>query len=119
MEFDFDTVIDRRGTHSSKWDRMQQLYGVSPDTGLAMWTADSDYATAPCVTDALRRAADLGVFGYSWQHPDYLAAMAWWMKTRHRWEVDPDWILTSQGLGNAIALPCAEYIMAGIAEALR
>ena len=107
MEFDFDTVIDRRGTHSSKWDRMEQLYGVSPDTGLAMWTADSDYATAPCVTDALRRAADLGVFGYSWQHPDYLAAMAWWMKTRHRWEVDPDWILTSQGLGNAIAL-CIE-----------
>lgn len=107
MEFDFDTVIDRRGTHSSKWDRMEQLYGVSPDTGLAMWTADSDYATAPCVTDALRRAADLGVFGYSWQHPDYLAAVAWWMKTRHGWEVDPDWILTSQGLGNAIAL-CIE-----------
>jgi cystathionine beta-lyase len=104
MEFDFDTVIDRRGTHSSKWDKMQQLYGVSADTGLAMWTADSDYATAPCVTDALRRAADLGVFGYSWQHPDYLAAIAWWMRTRHGWEVDPDWILTSQGLGNAIAL---------------
>ncbi|MGR3640543.1 MalY/PatB family protein [Alterinioella nitratireducens] len=101
---DFNTLIDRRGTKSSKWDKMEKLFGVSPEDGLSMWTADSDYPTAPCVRDALRKAADFGVFGYSWEHPDYLAAIAWWMKTRHGWEVDPDWILTSQGLGNAVAL---------------
>lgn len=100
----FNDPIDRRGTQSSKWDRMEQLYGVSPGDGLAMWTADSDYATAPCVLDALQRAVDHGVFGYSWEHPDYLAAVQWWMKTRHGWDIDTDWILTSQGLGNAIAL---------------
>jgi cysteine-S-conjugate beta-lyase len=100
----FDEPIDRRGTHSSKWDKMQTLYGVSPDDGLAMWTADSDYASAPCVIDAVRGAANLGVFGYSWQYPEYLEAIVWWMKTRHNWEIDTDWILTSQGLGNAIAL---------------
>lgn len=100
----FNDPIDRRGTQSSKWDRMEQLYGVSPKDGLAMWTADSDYATAPCVLDALQRAVDHGVFGYSWEHPEYLAAVQWWMKTRHGWDVDTDWILTSQGLGNAIAL---------------
>lgn len=100
----FDTLIDRRGTNASKWDKMEKLFGVSPADGLAMWTADSDYATAPCVIDAIRKAADLGVFGYSWEHPDYLNAVAWWMKHRHGWEVDTDWILTSQGLGNAIAL---------------
>ena len=75
-----------------------------PRTGLAMWTADSDYQTAPCVIDAVRKAADHGVFGYSWMHPDYLASVQWWMKTRHDWEIDTDWILTTQGLGNAIAL---------------
>jgi len=101
---DFNAPIDRRGTHSAKWDKMQSLYGVSPEDGLAMWTADSDYATAPCVIDALRKAADHGVFGYSWQYPEYLDAIQWWMKTRHNWEIDTDWILTSQGLGNAIAL---------------
>jgi len=100
----FDDPIDRRGTHSSKWDKMETLYGVSPEDGLSMWTADSDYATAPCVIDAIRKAADHGVFGYSWDHPDYLAAVQWWMKTRHNWEIEQDWILTSQGLGNAIAL---------------
>lgn len=104
MRFDFDKIIDRRGTNSSKWDKMERLFGVSPDDGLAMWTADSDYRTAPCVIDAVRRAADLGVFGYSWGHPDYLAAVQWWMQTRHNWAIDTDWILTSQGLGNAVAI---------------
>lgn len=100
----FNDPIDRRGTKSSKWDKMQMLYGVSPDDGLAMWTADSDYRTAPCVIDVVRRAADHGIFGYTWEYPEYLAAIQWWMKTRHDWQVDTDWILTSQGLGNAIAL---------------
>ncbi|WP_170361512.1 MalY/PatB family protein [Ruegeria arenilitoris] len=100
----FNDLIDRRGTFSSKWDKMEQLFGVSPEDGLAMWTADSDYATAPCVIEAVRRAADHGVFGYSWQHPAYLQAVRWWMQNRHDWAIDTDWILTSQGLGNAIAL---------------
>ncbi|WP_170526287.1 MalY/PatB family protein [Ruegeria arenilitoris] len=100
----FNDLIDRRGTFSSKWDKMEQLFGVSPEDGLAMWTADSDYATAPCVIEAVRRAGDHGVFGYSWQHPAYLQAVQWWMQNRHDWAIDTDWILTSQGLGNAIAL---------------
>ncbi len=104
MTFDFDQQIDRRGTHCSKWDSMQALYDVSPEDGLAMWTADSDYPTAPCVTDALRRAADHGIFGYTQTFSGYLNAIQWWMKTRHDWDIDTDWILTSQGLGNAIAL---------------
>ena len=51
--FDFDEVIDRRGTFCSKWDMMQALYGVSPDDGLAMWVADMDFRPPPAVTAAL------------------------------------------------------------------
>lgn len=100
----FDENINRVGTHSTKWDKMERLFGVSPTDGLSMWTADSDYPTAPCVIDAVRRAADHGVFGYSWEYPEYLEAIQWWMKTRHNWSVDTDWILTCQGLGNGVAL---------------
>ena len=100
----FDTPIDRRGMLQSKWDRMEDLFGVSPDEGLAMWTADSDYQTAPCVQQAVRDAAEHGVFGYSWEHAPYKNAVQWWMQTRHGWTIDTDWILTAQGLGNAIAL---------------
>lgn len=100
----FNAPIDRRGTHCSKWDMMEGLYGVSPDDGLAMWTADSDYPTAPCVIDAVRAATDHGVFGYMYTHQEYLDAIQWWMHTRHQWEIDTSWILTTQGLGNGIAL---------------
>ncbi len=100
----FDKPIDRRGTHSSKWDMMEKLFGVSPEDGLAMWTADSDYQTAPCVIEAARQAVERGVFGYTWEHPEYLNAVQWWMRARHGWEIDTDWVLTTQGLGNAVAL---------------
>ena len=100
----FNTPIERRGTHSSKWDMMEQLFDVPQQDGIAMWTADSDYPTAPCVIDALRKAADHGVFGYMPIYDEYLQAIQWWMKTRHNWDIDTSWALTSQGLGNAIAL---------------
>ena len=100
----FDDYIDRRGTNCGKWDRMEALFGVSPKDGLSMWTADSDYASPDCVRDVLRRAADHGIFGYSWEYPAYKDAVCWWMQTRHGWAVDPDWVLTCQGLGNALAM---------------
>lgn len=100
----FDTPIDRRGSNSTKWDLMEELFGVSPKDGLAMWTADSDYQTAPCVIQAVRDAADHGVFGYINPYEGYLSSVTWWMKSRHNWEIQNDWVLTTQGLGNAIAM---------------
>jgi cystathionine beta-lyase len=104
MSMTFNTPIDRRGKLQKKWDQMEKLFGVSPQDGLAMWTADSDYPTAPCVRRALQAAVDHGVFGYSWEYDEYRDAIAWWMQTRHGWTVENEWILTTQGLGNGIAL---------------
>ena len=50
----FDKPPDRRNTHCVKWDAMEQLYGVPADTGISMWVADMDFATAPVVQDAVR-----------------------------------------------------------------
>ncbi len=101
---DFNEPVDCRGTHSSKWDRMEEAFGVPVEDGISMWTAASDYRTAPCVRRVLQAAVDHGVFGYSFDYPEYKAAVAWWMQARHGWTVDPDWVLTAQGLGNAVAL---------------
>ena len=100
----FNHPIDRRGTHSSKWDLLESRFGVDPEDGIAMCTADSDYPTAPCVIEAVLREAERGVFGYFADDSAYLEAIRWWMAERHGWQVDPGWILTTQGLGNAIAL---------------
>ena len=100
----FNMPIDRRGTNSSKWDTLDSRFGVPMDDGLAMWTADSDYPTAPCVLRAAQEAVNHGVFGYIAGFTENHAAIQWWMKNRHGWDIDTNWILTSQGLGNAIAL---------------
>ena len=100
----FDTLIDRRGTHSSKWDMMQAGYGVSPDDGIAMWVADMDFRPPACVGRALQGMLDHGVFGYFGDDRDYRASVVWWMQNRHGWAVDPAAILTTHGLVNAVGL---------------
>lgn len=100
----FDTEIDRRGTRCAKWDMMEDLFGVSPDTGLAMWVADMDFRPPQVVLDALRAMLDHGIFGYYGSDAEMLAAMGWWMNTRHGWEVDPEHVFTTHGLVNGTAL---------------
>ena len=94
--FDFDEIIDRRGTHCSKWDMMQALYGVAPDDGLAMWVADMDFRPPPEVIAAVEAEAAHGVFGYFGDDGDYKAAITGWMARRHGWEVDPATIATDR-----------------------
>ncbi|WFE75106.1 MalY/PatB family protein [Roseinatronobacter sp. S2] len=100
----FDQIIDRRGTHSMKWDMMQDRYGVSPDTGISMWVADMDFRPPSCVQDALQKAVDHGVYGYFGDDDAYRAAICWWMANRHGWQVDSAHIFTTHGLVNAIGL---------------
>lgn len=102
--FDFDEIIDRRGTHCSKWDMMQPLYGVSPEDGLAMWVADMDFRPPAAVTEALRAEVEHGVHGYFGGDGDWKAAVAGWMERRHGWSVDPSWIATTHGLVAGFAL---------------
>ncbi len=100
----FDQIIDRRNTHSAKWDMMQPIYGVSPDDGLSMWVADMDFHPPEAVSDAVKAMHDHGVYGYFGDDAAYKAAICWWMKTRHGWEVEPDHIFTTHGLVNGTAL---------------
>ena len=104
MDFDFDAVIDRVGTNSSKWDTMQAKYGVSPDTGIAMWVADMDFPPPPAVNEVVQQAALHGVHGYFGDDTDYRQALIGWMQRRHDWHVEPDWIINAHGLCNAIGM---------------
>ena len=104
MSVNFDEVIDRVGTHSSKWDTMEAKYGVSPENGIAMWVADMDFRAPQVVQDALAGALEHGVHGYFGDDSDYRAALISWMKRRHQWDVQPEWIVNATGLGNALSL---------------
>jgi cystathionine beta-lyase len=100
----FDAIHDRTGTHSLKWDSMEERYGVSPETGLAMWVADMDFRSPDPVSAAVRAMADHGIYGYFGEDGAYREAIRWWMETRHGWALDPAHVFSTSGLVNAVAL---------------
>lgn len=100
----FDEIIDRRGSHCAKWDKMEALYGVPADKGIAMWVADMDFRPPKVVQDAVRNMHDHGFYGYFGDDSEYLGAIQWWMDTRHDWQIQPEWIFSTHGLVNGTAL---------------
>ncbi len=115
---DFDQIIDRRGTHSAKWDMMESYYGVPADDGIAMWVADMDFRAAEPIQKALDKMRNIGVYGYYGDDRSYRAAIVWWMRTRHGWQVDPAHIFTTHGLVNGTALCVDAYTAPGDAVVL-
>jgi cystathionine beta-lyase len=100
----FDESIDRRSTHSEKWDSMETLYGVSANDGIPMWIADMDFRPPQVVQDALSNMLAHGVYGYFGDQNDYLSSIQWWMKHRHGWNVPRSGIFTTHGLVNGTAM---------------
>lgn len=109
----FDEEINRVGTHSVKWDVMEKLYGVSPKDGLPMWVADMDFRPPACVQKAVEDMAAHGIYGYFGDESDYLAAIQWWMKNRHGWDVEAGAIFTTHGLVNGTGLCVQAFTVPG------
>lgn len=100
----FDTQIDRRGTDCSKWDLMERAFGVPAEDGLAMWIADMDFAPGPFLQDAMKGLLERADYGYFCGLESYQDAIIGWMQDRHGWAVERDWMFTTYGLGNGIAI---------------
>lgn len=109
----FDEIIDRHGTKSSKWDLMEPVFGVPAKDGLAMWVADMDFRAPEFLQDAVRGMIDKANYGYFCGIDSLYEAVCWWMKTRHGWDIDPDWITTTYGLGNGIAMALQTFTAPG------
>ncbi|MBL9053542.1 MAG: pyridoxal phosphate-dependent aminotransferase [Tabrizicola sp.] len=114
----FDSPILRVGTHCSKWDTMEPLYGLSPDEGIAMWVADMEFRPPKTVQLALEQMLAHGVYGYFGDDRAYLDAIRWWMKNRHGWEVKPEWVFTTHGLVNGTAMCIDAFTKPGDAVVL-
>ena len=101
---DFDTPVNRFGSHCMKWDMMEPMFGVPAAGGIAMWVADMDFRPPVVVQTTLQAMLDHGVYGYFGDDAAYLEAVRWWMRTRHGWEVAREAIFTTHGLVNGTAL---------------
>ncbi len=95
MEYDFDALIDRRGTQSLKWD--------VGEGELPMWVADMDFPTAPAIRAALQRRLDHGVFGYSVVPEEWADAYIGWWRDRHHFTMERNWLIFCTGVVPAIS----------------
>ena len=96
--FDFDRVIERRGTHASKWDNMARLSGITAPDAIPMWVADMDFAAPPGVTAALRAEVQRATHGYYANTGSWATALADWMARRHGLKVDSAWVSPTPGV---------------------
>lgn len=87
--FDFSTVVDRHGTWCTQWDYVADRFGAADL--LPFTISDMDFATAPCITDALHERINHGVLGYSrWKNDEFLAAIAHWFRQRFNSRIDTE-----------------------------
>ncbi|WP_370972332.1 MalY/PatB family protein [Enterobacter wuhouensis] len=85
--FDFSAVVDRHGTWCTQWDYVADRFGAADL--LPFTISDMDFATAPCITEALHQRINHGVFGYSrWKNEEFLAAVAHWFQQRFNSRID-------------------------------
>ena len=102
--FDFDRVIERRGTHASKWDMMARLSGIAAPDAIPMWVADMDFAAPPGVTEALATETQRATHGYYANTGSWAAALVEWMARRHGLKLDPDWVSPTPGIVSGLGL---------------
>ena len=105
MSYIFDELVNRRNTHSLKWDVKEHE--------LPMWVADMDFQTAPEIQEAIRERVSHGVFGYSIVPEEwYQAYMGWWER-RHHFSVEKEWLVFCTGVVPAISSMVRKLTTAG------
>ena len=100
--YNFDKVIDRRGTGALKLEALQPRYGDAHL--LPLWVADMDFETPHFITDALRRRLEHSLFGYTVEPPDYRPTIIRWINEHHHWDVRPEWLAYIPGIVKGIGM---------------
>ncbi|GMA60541.1 hypothetical protein [Alicyclobacillus fastidiosus] len=111
MAYDFDSVILRRQTGASKWDTLAERFGK--DDVIPMWVADMDFASPSCVQEALVERAKHGVYGYAVRTDEYFDSIIHWMKERHGWTVEREWIASATGVVPALTVIVQAFTQEG------
>jgi len=111
MTYNFDRIIDRKGTDSVKYDLLHPIFG-SEDV-LPMWVADMDFEVPEFIRTAICKRASHPIYGYTYRPERFYKAVAGWMKVRHAWSVDPGWMSFSPGIVPALNLCVLGYTEPG------
>ncbi len=105
--YNFDEVVERKGTHSIKWDEIRAK--GYPEDMIPMWVADMDFKTLPDIQEAIMKRAEHSIYGYTSISDSYYEAVMNWMKKRHQFTVEKDWIVTTPGVVTALKIAVLSY----------
>ncbi|HZY25789.1 MAG TPA: PatB family C-S lyase [Bacteroidales bacterium] len=98
--WDFDEHVAREGTDCIKYDRRLETFG-SKDI-IPMWVADMDFKCPDFVLDSMHKRLEHEIFGYSYRPPEYYQSIINWIKSRHNWKVEREWISFCPGIVPAL-----------------
>jgi len=98
--WNFDEPAGREGTDCIKYDRREETFGVK--NIIPMWVADMDFKTPDFVVQSLQRRLDHEIYGYSYRPAEYFQSIIDWIKLRHNWTIEKDWICFSPGIVPAL-----------------
>lgn len=107
-EYDFDKVIDRRGTDALKLEVLQERYGDADI--LPLWVADMDFETPPFITEALRRRMEHSLFGYTVEPKNYWPTVIRWIAEHHGWDVKREWMTYIPGIVKGIGMAVNVFV---------
>ena len=118
MKYNFDELIERRGTNCVKWDERprvgEQSSGISPSPEvIPLWVADMDFRVAPAIQKALQQRVKHGVFGYNIVPESYYEAVISWFHRRHQWDIQRSWILYTTAVVPAMSCVIKALTMPG------
>ena len=100
--YDFDQVIERRGSGALKYDALDERYRKSDL--LPLWVADMDFATPDFIVDALKERLEHPVFGYTLEPENYWPTVQQWIASHHNWQVEREWLTYIPGIVKGIGL---------------
>jgi len=107
MKYDFDTVIDRSGTSSVKYDLRGKIFGK--EDVLPMWVADMDFPVGDFILEAIRKRLEHPVLGYTFRSERFAESVVSWLERRHGWKVDTASIDFSPGIVPALNMCVLEF----------
>jgi cystathionine beta-lyase len=105
--FDFDTPVDRAGTHSSRWEKY-----AGRDV-IPLWVADTDFRSPPAVIEALRKRIEHGVFGYTTPPPELRELIVERMARLYAWRIAPESIVYVPGVVSALYMAANRLTKSG------
>lgn len=117
MRYDFDKIVERKGTNCLKYDFARER-GKREDV-LPLWVADMDFETAAEIQERLHQAVSHGIYGYSEGKADYFDAVSGWYRDHFGWEVKRNWLVKTPGVVFALAAAVRAFTREGEAVLLQ